>query len=93
MTFDLELYRFQLLQSELVNFSRDMPAVIKRQGTVVSRALVLDPAARVRKLSDHGSSVKIDNDIPIKRYFRSGAEMERQVRGRVVGGWVWCSGL
>lgn len=57
-----------------------MPAVIKRQATIVGRELVLDPAARVRKLSDHGSSVKIDNGTPIKRYFRSGAEMERQVR-------------
>lgn len=57
-----------------------MPAVIKRQATLTSRALVLDPAARIRQLSDHGSSVEIDKTIPIKRYFRSGSEMERQVR-------------
>lgn len=55
-----------------------MPAVIKRQAT--SKELVLDPAARIRQLSDHGSSVEIDRTIPIKRYFRSGSEMERQVR-------------
>lgn len=55
-----------------------MPAVIRRQGTI-NRALVLDPAARIRQLSEHGSSVNIDKAIPIKRYFRSGSEMERQV--------------
>lgn len=52
--------------------------VIKRQGTI-NRALVLDPTARIRQLSEHGSSVEIDRTIPIKRYFRSGSEMERQV--------------
>ncbi len=56
-----------------------MPGVVKRQGTI-DRALVLDPVARIRKLSEHGSSVAVDEDIPIKRYFRSGSEMERQVR-------------
>jgi hypothetical protein len=55
-----------------------MPAVIKRQGTI-NRALVLDPTKRIRLLSEHGSSVDIDKAIPIKRYFRSGSEMERQV--------------
>ena len=54
-----------------------MPGVIKRQAT--SRALVLDPGARLRQLSEHGSTVEIDKTIPIKRYFRSGSEMERQV--------------
>ena len=55
-----------------------MPAFIKRQAT--SRDLVLDPGARIRQLSDHGSSVEVDRSIPVKRYFRSGSEMERQVR-------------
>ncbi len=56
-----------------------MPGVIKRQGTITSKALVLDPAGRIRVLSDHGSSVDVNKAIPIKRYFRSGSEMERQV--------------
>ena len=43
------------------------------------RELIMDPAARIRQLSDHGSSVEIDKAIPIKRYYRSGSEMERQV--------------
>lgn len=55
-----------------------MPAVVKRQAT--SRALVLDPAGRIRQLSEHGSGVAIDTAVPVKRYFRSGSEMERQVR-------------
>ena len=55
-----------------------MPGIIKRQSTL-TRSLVLDPPARLRQLSDHGSSVDIDTSIPIKRYFRSGSEMERQV--------------
>ena len=42
--------------------------------------LILDPAARIRQLSEQGSGVVIDKSIPIKRYFRSGSEMERQVR-------------
>ena len=42
--------------------------------------LILDPAARIRQLSDQGSGVVIDKSIPTKRYFRSGSEMERQVR-------------
>lgn len=56
-----------------------MPATVRRQAT--SRALVLDPIARIRQLSEHGSSVEIDKSIPVKRYFRSGSEMERQVGG------------
>ncbi len=44
-----------------------------------SRELILDPTARIKKLSDHGSSVQIDVAIPIRRYYRSGSEMERQV--------------
>ena len=62
-----------------------MPA-IKRQVTI-NKALILDPAGRIRQLSDHGSSVAIDKDVPVKRYFRSGSEMERQVWR---GWWVAC---
>ena len=58
-----------------------MPVVMKTQS--MSRALVLDPTARIRQLSEHGSSVGIDKAIPVKRYFRSGSEMERQVGGDV----------
>ena len=45
----------------------------------VSRELVLDPPARLRMLSGHASAVHIDKSIPVKRYLRSGSEMERQV--------------
>ena len=34
----------------------------------------------MRNLSDIGSSVAVNKVVPVKRYFRSGSEMERQVR-------------
>lgn len=55
-----------------------MPSREKKAGP--PRELILDPAARIRQLSDHGSSVEVDSAIPIMRYYRSGSEMERQVR-------------
>ena len=55
-----------------------MPAQ-KKLTRGLTRELVLDPAARIRQLSAQGSRVVIDKSIPIKRYFRSGSEMERQV--------------
>lgn len=36
-----------------------------------------------RKLYEIASTFEVDTRVPIKRYYRSGAEMERQVR--VVG--------
>lgn len=54
-----------------------MPAVLRKQ---VTKDIVLDPVARLKQLTEYGSSVAIDKAVPIKRYFRSGAEMERQVR-------------
>lgn len=54
---------------------------IKRQPT---QEMILDPQKRVRELGEIGSSVKVDKAIPVKRYFRSGSEMERQVGGRDV---------
>uniref|UniRef100_A0A131Z1D1 STAM-binding protein n=1 Tax=Rhipicephalus appendiculatus TaxID=34631 RepID=A0A131Z1D1_RHIAP len=36
-----------------------------------------DPKTKMRLLSDLGSAVDIDEDIPLKRYFRSGKEMVR----------------
>ncbi len=54
-----------------------MPSGLKQ--AKVSKELILDPTARIKKLSDHGSSVEIDVAIPIRRYYRSGSEMERQV--------------
>ena len=68
------------MRSSQQNQAAGMPAQIKRQTTLASRALILDPTARIRTLSEHGSSVTIDKDIPVKRYFRSGSEMERQVK-------------
>lgn len=50
---------------------------VKRQ---LTQEMILDPQGRVRLLSELGSSVAVDKAIPIKRYFRSGSEMERQVR-------------
>ena len=50
---------------------------VKRQ---LTQEMMLDPQGRVRYLSELGSSVTVDKAIPIKRYFRSGSEMERQVR-------------
>ena len=60
---------------------------MSREGRGVRRQLtqemVLDPQRRVRELSEIGSSVTVDKAFPVKRYFRSGSEMERQVsRGR-----------
>lgn len=49
---------------------------IKRQ---LTQDVILDPQRRVRELSEIGSSVEVDKAIPVKRYFRSGSEMERQV--------------
>ena len=57
-----------------------MPAVLRKQ---VTKEIVLDPVARLKQLTEYGSSVEVDRTVPIKRYFRSGAEMERQVRGLV----------
>lgn len=55
-------------------------------GKKVSKELLLDPAARIKLLSEHGSSVEVKKAIPIKRYYRSGSEMERQV-GLVLRYW------
>lgn len=54
-----------------------MPAVLRKQ---LTKELVLDPVARLKQLAEYGSSVEVDKAVPVKRYFRSGAEMERQVR-------------
>ena len=51
---------------------------MKRQ---LTQEVILDPQRRVRELSEMGSSVKVDKAFPVKRYFRSGSEMERQVSG------------
>ena len=48
----------------------------------LTQELILDPAARLRDLSEAGSSVEINKAVPIKRYYRSGSEMERQVSAR-----------
>jgi len=38
---------------------------------------VTDPDGRLRVLADYGKSVEIDNNIPPRRYYRSGLEMVR----------------
>ena len=50
---------------------------MKRQ---LTQEMILDPQKRVRELIEIGSSVQVDRAVPVKRYFRSGSEMERQVR-------------
>lgn len=37
------------------------------------------PAERIKLLSHYASLIEVNNDIPPKRYFRSGLEMERMV--------------
>ena len=49
---------------------------VKRQ---LTQEMVLNPQGRVRQLGEAGSSVNVDKAVPVKRYFRSGSEMERQV--------------
>ena len=53
---------------------------MKRQ---LTQDMILDPQKRVRELIEIGSSVSVDKAFPVKIYFRSGSEMERQVRQRV----------
>ena len=59
-----------------------MPSGMKRSKP--SREVILDPVLRIRQLSDHGSSVEVDKAIPIRRYYRSGSEMERQVSSLIL---------
>ena len=47
--------------------------------SIVPEELLLDPAARVRMLSNAGSSVVVDAKIPALRYYRSGPQMEKMV--------------
>lgn len=39
-----------------------------------------DPKNYTRHLYEIASTFEVDASVPIKRYYRSGAEMERQVR-------------
>lgn len=39
-----------------------------------------DPKTYTRHLYEIASTFEVDASVPIKRYYRSGAEMERQVR-------------
>ena len=46
----------------------------------LSKAWSIDPRERIKALSELASgSVSISNGIPIKRYYRSGVELERMV--------------
>ena len=47
--------------------------------SIVPEELLLDPAGRVRMLSNAGSSVVVDAKIPALRYYRSGPQMEKMV--------------
>ena len=51
--------------------------------TVEKMAAPYDPKRYTRQLYEIASAFEVDASVPIKRYYRSGAEMERQVR--VVG--------
>ncbi|PSN39468.1 STAM-binding protein [Blattella germanica] len=43
----------------------------------ILEAAIPDPNGRLKALSDYGNSVEIDNNIPPRRYYRSGLEMVR----------------
>ena len=77
MYFDLSLPKVGRCERKRTSRLK-MPAVLRKQ---VTKEIILDPVARLKQLTEYGSSVGIDKSVPIKRYFRSGAEMERQVRG------------
>ena len=49
------------------------------QTNMAANSDIRDPSARVRALYSFANQVEVDNDIPPKRYFRSGVEMERMV--------------
>lgn len=51
------------------------------EASVSKRDSILDPAGRLRALSEIGSSVVVDHEVPIQRYLRSGPQMERMVSG------------
>lgn len=40
----------------------------------------LQPEERVRALTKKGSTVEVNDDVPLRRYFRSGMEMLRMAR-------------
>eukprot|EP00118_Oscarella_pearsei_P006899 m.32297 g.32297 ORF g.32297 m.32297 type:complete len:474 (+) comp31620_c0_seq1:34-1455(+) len=40
-------------------------------------AVVQDPSTRIRQLSSKASVVLVDHSVPVKRYYRTGVEMER----------------
>ena len=61
-----------------------MSGTLRSQET--AKELVLDPVARLKMLGEQGSSVAIDESIPVKIYLTSGSEMERQVRLQWVEG-------
>ena len=39
-----------------------------------------DPGTRIKNLSAQANNVQMDKNIPPRRYFRSGVELERMVR-------------
>ena len=43
-------------------------------------SLHTEPAARVRALVEKAGTCDVDGEIPFRRYYRSGLEMERMVR-------------
>ena len=57
-------------------FSREVDSTAM---SILPEELLLDPAARVRMLSNAGSSVVVDAKIPALRYYRSGPQMEKMV--------------
>ena len=46
---------------------------------------ILDPVGRLRHLTELGSSVTVDNNVAVVRYFRSGPQMEKMVSNRRCG--------
>ena len=52
------------------------------EASMLKEESILDPSGRLRRLSEIGSSVIVDHEVPIQRYLRSGPQMERMVSGR-----------
>ena len=46
---------------------------------------ILDPVGRLKHLTELGSSVTVDHNVAIVRYFRSGPQMEKMVSNRRCG--------
>jgi STAM-binding protein len=49
-------------------------------------AAMAEPSLRIRALTERASAVNVDNETPVKRYYRSGMEIERMANGYYADG-------